>query len=178
MQWTCPKARHIVLALMAAALAPGALAQNPALPIAPERLATALPSTPWGDVTRQKPELQGTTVPVKRSQAKVAFQGKRGSTEPFLANFILSDEGDYGAGMYGYGAKYMTEDVKDDTQRSLVLPGGQRALLTSYTKNSMEIETFVGKRFVARTSCVNADEAQCIAAFSKWDFKAIAALKP
>ena len=30
------------------------------------------------------------------------------------------------ASMYAYGADYLTKDVKEDTQRSLVLPGGRR----------------------------------------------------
>lgn len=156
----------------AAGPAPGAA------PIAPERLATILPSAAFGDTTREKPETAAQTTPSKRSEAKVAFVGKRGSRDPFRAVFIASDEGAYGASMYAYGANYMTENVKNDTQRSIVLPGGQRALLTSYTKDSFGVESFVGKRFVVRTSCMNATEAQCIDAFAKWDFKAVEALKP
>lgn len=147
-------------------------------PVAPDRLATLLPTATWADMTRGKVETESATVPTKRSEAKVTFEAKRGSTDPFRATFSAVDEGASMASMYAYGADYLTKDVKEDTQRSLVLPGGRRALLTSFTKDSMDIQTFVGKRFILRTSCTRATEAQCIEAFSKWDFKAGDALKP
>lgn len=168
--------RVIVLA-MAAGAAATAFAQSGA-PLPPEKLATALPSAAWGDTTRGKVDLASEGTPIKRSEAKVDFTGKRGSAPSFRAIFRISDEGTYGASMYGYGAKYMTENVKSDNERTVVLPGGQRALLTSYTKDSMGLESFVGKRFVVRTNCEHATEAQCIDAFAKWDFKAAEALKP
>ena len=166
-----------LVAIVASALSLSAFAQAN-LPLPPDRLATALPTATWSDVTRGKVETASDTVPIKRSSAKVTFEGKRGSTDPFRATFTINDEGAYGAQMYGYGADYLKKDVKDGTQRSMVLPGGRRALYTSYTNDSMGLETFVADRFVVSTSCMKSTEAKCVEAFSKWDFKAVEAIKP
>lgn len=171
------ESKHACAAVMAGMFSLCAWAQAN-LPVPPERLATGLPTAAWGDVTRGKVETSADTVPMKRNTATVAFEGKRGSTDPFRATFVLIDEGAYGAQMYGYGADYLKKDIKDDTQHSVVLPGGRRALYTSYTKDSMGLETFVADRFVVRTGCTKSTEAKCIEAFSKWDFKAVEALKP
>lgn len=177
-----PVLRNFAIACALVAIVGGysqhANAQNAALPIGAAKLATALPAAAWGDVTRQQPKLEDETSPMKRSVAKVAFTGPRGSKEAFLAEFTISDEGANGAKMYEYGANYLKEDVKAPPQHTLVLPGGRRALLTGFTATSMEIETFVASRFVVKTHCINATEAQCVTAFSKHEFAAIEALKP
>ena len=169
--------QHVATALVAVALSGVAFAQAN-LPLPPDRLATVLPTAAWSDVSRGKVETTSDTVPIKRSSAKVMYEGKRGSTDPFRATFTIGDEGAYGAQMYGYGADYLKKDVKGDSQKSMVLPGGRRVLYTSYTKDSMALETFVADRFVVRTSCTTSDQAKCAEAFSKWDFKAVEAIKP
>lgn len=153
-------------------------AQDAELPAAPAKLAMGLPTAAWGDVTRLAPVLESQTTPFKRSQAKVTFEGPRRSKEPFMAIFSITDEGAYNARMYAYGANWLKEDVKSDSQHSVKLPGGRRALYTNFTVDSMEFETFVANRLVVRTHCINSDEVQCLAAFQKFDFKAIEALKP
>ncbi len=144
-------------------------------PLPPDTLAKALPAA-WGDMTRGTPATEATNYGMRSNRATVTLTGKRGSTEPFVAQFTLVDEGTYGAQMYASGASYLKGDVRSDSEHSIVLPGGRRALVTEATKDSMMVETQVGGRFVARTGCSRATEAACIAAFGHWDFKAIEAL--
>jgi hypothetical protein len=162
------------LPLLCAAVA---LAQDPALPTAAARLATTLPPA-WSGVTGKPPVLENVTTPFKHGSATVTYQGPRASTEPFIVTLSVVDEGAYNASMYAYTANYMKEDIKSSSQHSVKLANGRRALVTDSARGSMDIVTFVANRFIVRASCINSTEAQCIEAFSRFNWKAIEALKP
>ena len=146
--------------------------------VPPERLATLLPAKPWGNLERKQPELKTEKMPVSSTTASVVFQDKRGGSNVFLVTFRVSDQGASNASMYAYGADYLKKDVKGDSEHSAVLPGGRRVLVTMGTKDSMGVEGFVGNRWVVYAGCSHATEAQCLEAFSRYDFAAIEAFKP
>lgn len=150
---------------------------DPAQPVDPARLKPFLPAA-WKGMERLKVEAGPAGLTGKTSEAKghykAAFNGP-GRLELVLR---LSDEGANGARMYrDYGADYLKQDVKNDTQKSLV-QGGRRFLLTRSTATSMGIETLVGDRWMVNLSCIEATETQCLDALSHVDFAGLEKLKP
>ena len=101
-----------------------------------------------------------------------------GCTAAFEANLRIRDDGDIAAGYYKMAAKYLTEDYRDDTQHSLLLAGGRRAEVTEMGEGILMVETFVADRFVVSANCSHATESECKTALEKFDFAAIARLKP
>lgn len=90
----------------------------------------------------------------------------------------ISDEGANAARMYrDYGADYLKQDVRNDTQKSLTR-GGRRFLLTRSTATSMGIETMVGVSWMVNLGCIEATEAQCVDALGHRDFVGLEKLKP
>jgi hypothetical protein len=150
---------------------------DPTQPVDPARLKPFLPAA-WKGMEQLKAEagragLTGKTSEA-RAQYKAAFNGP-GRLELVLR---ISDEGANAARMYrDYGADYLKQDVKSDTQKTLT-QGGRRFLLTRSTAISMGIETMVGARWMVNLGCIEATEAQCIDALSHVDFAGLEKLKP
>lgn len=147
---------------------------NPAEPVDPARLLALLPPA-WTGFTAKPFEVGRKTVPSKNSSASMHYRGPGGGAEYIIR---LSDEGAYNAKMYrDYGADYLKQDVKNDTQKTLVR-NGRRFLLTSLSKNSMGLDTFVADRLVLNLHCINTSEAQCVEALGRIDFAALDKFKP
>ena len=167
----------IVLIAFAVLCAGSLHAQTAPQVVAAERLAALLPPA-WGKLERRhvqtddKPSLTG--APHASAQAIYTL----GSTAAFEASLRIRDDGDIAAGYYKMAAKYLGEDYRDDTQHSLLLAGGRRAEVTEMGEGILMIETFVADRFVVSANCSHATESACEAALEKFDFAAIARLKP
>lgn len=150
---------------------------DPAQPVDPQRLKPFLPAA-WKGMERLKVEAGRAGLTGKTSEAKVHYKAAFNGPGRLELVLRISDEGANAARMYrDYGADYLKQDVKDDTQKSLV-QGGRRFLLTRSTATSMGIETLVGDRWMVNLSCIEATEAQCTDALGHLDFAALEMLKP
>lgn len=164
--WLCALA--VALAMSAESHA------NPAEPVDPARLVALLPPA-WAGFTAKPVDVGRKTVPSRNSSASMHYRAAPGGVEYIIR---LSDDGAYNAKMYrDYGADYLKQDVKNDTQKTLVR-NGRRFLLTSLSKNSMGITTFVADRLVLNLHCINTSEAQCVDTLGRIDFAALDKFKP
>lgn len=155
--------------------APAAFA-NPDLAVDPERLKALLPA-PWAGVERRHVEVQRNTAGQKNSVAEAHYKGAASGGQLELV-FRLSDPGAYVAKMYkDYGADYLKGEVKNDTQKTLVI-NGRRLLLTQATASSFMIATQVAGRWMVELNCIKASEAQCVDTLGKLDWARLEQLKP
>jgi len=168
--------RTCALALAAALSMPLAWA-DPAQPVDPGRLKPFLPLA-WKGVERLKVEAGRDMFTGKTSQAQAHYKAAFNGPARLELVVRIGDEGANAARMYrDYGADYLKQDVRNDTQKSLV-QGGRRFLLTRSTATSMNIETQVGGRWMVSLSCIEATEAQCVDALGRIDFAGLEKLKP
>lgn len=164
------------LALFASLLVQTAWA-DPSLPVEPDRLKPYLPAA-WKGMERLKVEAGRDGLTGKTSEANAHY--KAGFNGPGRLELVItiSDSGASAARMYrDYGADYLKQNVKNDSQKTLV-QAGRRFLLTQGTATSMGIETLVGDRWIVRLDCMQATEAQCVEALGKVDFAGLEKLKP
>lgn len=149
---------------------------NPDLAIDPERLKALLPAA-WTGVERRNVEVRRNVAGQKNSVAEAYYKGA-GSGGQLELVFRLSDPGAYAAKMYkDYGADYLKGEVKNDTQKTLVI-NGRRLLLTQATASSFNIQTQVGGRWSVELNCIRASEAQCVDILAKMDWAKLEQLKP
>ncbi|GLS16910.1 hypothetical protein [Hydrogenophaga electricum] len=168
--------RTCALALAAALSMPLAWA-DPAQPVDPARLKPFLPLA-WKGVERLKVEAGRDMFTGKTSQAQAHYKADFNAPARLELVVRIGDEGANAARMYrDYGADYLKQDVRNDTQKSLV-QGGRRFLLTSATATSMSIQTQVGGRWMVSVNCIEATEAQCVDALGRIDFAGLEKLKP
>jgi hypothetical protein len=149
---------------------------NPDLAIDPERLKALLPAA-WAGVERRNVEVKRNIAGQKNSVAEAYYKGG-GSGGQLELVFRLTDPGAYAAKMYkDYGADYLKGEVKNDTQKTLVI-SGRRLLLTQATASSFSIQTQVGGRWTVELNCMKAAEAQCVDTLGKLDWAKLEQLKP
>lgn len=165
----------------AAALALGLLFQSawadPALPVEPDRLKPYLPAA-WKGMERLKVEAGRDMFTGKTSEAKAHYKAAFNGPGRLELVITIGDEGASAARMYrDHGADYLKQDVKNDTQKTLVV-AGRRFLLTQGTATSMDIQTQVAGRWMVNLGCIQATEAQCVEALGKVDFAGLEKLKP
>ena len=153
-----------LLATGAMALAAQAQAQAT---IDPASLANVLPAA-FNGLKREPVELKTSENP-PRSLASARYRNEARQA----IRLSIMDEGAVAARTYRDEiAAYLRTDVRNDQQRSLMV-GGRKALLTRYTEDRMEVETFVADRFVVRAYCVMASEGDCAEALTRVNYQAI-----
>ena len=152
-----------------ASVAPGVQAQAT---IEPASLAKVLPP-PWSGLTREPIETSSSDTP-PRSQASARYKNE--ARQSFRLSIV--DEGAAAARVYrDETAAYLRTDVRNEQQRSLMV-GGRKALLTRYTPERVEVETFVADRFVLRVYCVMASDDICADALNRFNYAVIERPKP
>lgn len=150
---------------------------NPAQPVDPARLKPFLPPA-WKGMERLSADAGPAGLAGKASEAKARYKAMLNGPGRLELVLHVRDEGANAARMYrDYGADYLKRDVREDSQKSLVL-GGRRFLLTRSTPTSLGLETLVGDRWMVNLSCIEATEAQCVEAMGHVDLAALEKLKP
>lgn len=135
--------------------------------IDPASLANVLPAG-FNGLKRDPVELKTSDNP-PRSLASARYRNEARQA----IRLSIMDEGAVAARTYRDEiAAYLRTDVRNDQQRSLMV-GGRKALLTRYTEDRMEVETFVADRFVVRAYCVMASEGDCAEALTRVNYQAI-----